>query len=70
MSQKRDSSHLLQEDDASRYLRSLSPEELREYGSEEYGLDGLPDVPDTFTAEEVEAGWAACGFSEEPKAPE
>jgi len=57
-----------QEDTVSRYLDSLSPAQLKEFFSEEYGLDGLPDVPDTFTLEEVEAGLAACGL--DSKAPE
>lgn len=32
--------------------------------------DELPDVTDTFTLEEVEAGLAACGLGKELKAPE
>lgn len=70
MSQKPDLSALLRRDAASDYFDSLSSAEREEFGRGDYGLDGLPDIPDTFSPEEVEAGLAACGLGVEQKAPE
>lgn len=70
MNPKRKNNPLLQRDAASDYFDSLSPAEREEFGRGDYGLDELPDVTDTFTLEEVEAGLAACGLGKELKAPE
>tara|TARA_R110002124_G_scaffold68671_1_gene185452 strand:+ start:5831 stop:6013 length:183 start_codon:yes stop_codon:yes gene_type:complete len=57
MAQSDTTHRLLVEDDASKFFDLCPVESLRP----EYGENGLPNVPDSFTLEEIEAAFS--GFS-------